>query len=196
MKLHYSLLIVLMIALYTNMLIEFAIFFLCIILHELGHLFFILIFRQKVNHLTLTIFGGELNCHLHRLPIYANILIYSGGVIVNLILISLAKFVPARYYNIFYNYNYLLIAFNLLPIYPLDGYKILEAVISISHNPHREFLIASFFSLFSIIGLMVYSILMNSLGLVIITIYLLYRNIQRINNKDRIVIHKFIQLFS
>ncbi|HHU56549.1 MAG TPA: hypothetical protein GXZ48_07745, partial [Acholeplasmataceae bacterium] len=86
--------------------------------------------------------------------------------------------------------------FNLLPIFPLDGYKITEAVISIIHNPHREFTFLSYLSLFTLIGLFIYSTLMKSLGLILITIYLFIKNIKLINNKNRIVIHKFIHMFS
>lgn len=196
MRLHYSLLITFVFALYTNMVYEFIVFFLCIIFHELGHLFFVLIFKQKVNYLSLSIFGGELNCYFINLSWIQSFLIYSGGIIASSILILLSPYLPFKIGHIINHYNSLLIFFNLLPVYPLDGYRICEQLLGIFFNPHLEFTIISFLALFTLLGLFIYAIIMKSLGFIIIIIFLLINNIERIINRDKIIIRKFIAMFS
>lgn len=196
MRIHQSILIVLVIALYTNMIIEFSIFFLCIILHELGHLFFVLIFNQKPNYLSINIFGGELNCNLKGLSSLQMLVINIGGIIVNIIILFFSGFFPPYYKNLIYNYNLLLILFNILPIYPLDGYRIVEIFLNIVKSPYWQFSIISFLSLFSIACVLVYGVYMKSFGLILIALFLLSKNIVRIKNRDKIIMKKIVGLFS
>jgi len=196
MRIHQSILIVLVIALYTNMLIEFAIFFLCIILHELGHLFFVLIFKQKINHLSINIFGGELNCNLKGLSALQMFLINIGGIIVNIIILFFSKFFTPYYKNIIYYYNLLLIIFNALPIFPLDGYRLLEHFLNILKNPYWQFSIISCISFFSITCVLAYGVYMKSFGLILMGLFLLNKNIMRVRCRDKVIMKKIVGLFS
>jgi stage IV sporulation protein FB len=195
MRIHYSVLIVLIFALYTRTIIEFGIFFGCIILHEIGHLFFIKLFKQKLQRINLTIFGGQLDCYIGNVGQLKSILINSGGIIVNAILIYLANFFDGYYQKVLINYNFLLILFNILPIYPLDGYRILESLFS-NTNVSFTFAVMSVISIIFIIALGIYSITLNSGGLIVIVIFLLIKNIERIKKKDHIILQKFIKQFS
>jgi stage IV sporulation protein FB len=195
MKIHYSILIVLIFALYTNSLVEFALFFGCIVLHEMGHVFFIYLFKQKVNKLNISIFGGQLDCNLKNLNILQNVLINLGGIFVNFLLIKISFLIP-KYQALLISYNYLLIIFNILPIYPLDGYRIVESLMIVFKSPHYEFFMLSCFSMFFLLALLIFGLIVQSLAITIIGIILIYKNIQRIINKDRIVLKKLVEMFS
>lgn len=195
MKIHYSVIIVLILALYTGTIIAFTIFFGCIILHELGHLFFIKLFKQKVNKLNLTIFGGQLDCYIGSISATKTILINSGGIMMNLIIIILSRYVDDDYRLIIVNYNYLLIIFNILPIYPLDGYRILETLL-INIPVNANFAIITFISFIMVFVLGFYGIYISSYGIIIIAIFLFIKNIERVKTRDQIIIRKFIKQFT
>lgn len=195
MKLHYSLLIVLIFALYTNSLIEFALFFGCIILHEAGHIFFILLFKQKIKQVNINIFGGQVDCEIKNLSIVKNIIINLGGILMNLLIIKCSNFIP-KYEEFLINYNYLLIVINLIPVYPLDGYRISESVIRVIESYSLEFEIITYISFLSLLCLFLYGVLMKSLIILIVCIVLGIKNIKRIKMKDEYVLKKMMCLFS
>ena len=64
-KINPSIFVLLIIFLYTGMIIEGILFILCIILHELGHLFFLSCFHIKIDKITISFFGGELKTNLN-----------------------------------------------------------------------------------------------------------------------------------
>lgn len=195
MKLHYSLLIVLIFALYTHTVIEFALFFGCIILHEAGHIFFILIFGQKVKGINIHILGGTVDCNLQGIGLVKNIIINLGGVIVNLIIINFTYLLPT-YEKFLNSYNWLLITINLLPIYPLDGYRICESLISLMNNPSLEFQFLSFLSFLTLLILFLYGVLMKAVIVMIVCFILGFKNALRIKNKDELILKKMLCLFS
>lgn len=195
MKIHYSVIIVLIIALYTRTIIAFSIFFGCIILHELGHLFFIKLFKQKAGKLNITIFGGQLECYIGNISNIKILLINLGGIMMNLFIIYFARFFSGYYYQVVLNYNYLLIIFNLLPIYPLDGYRIIE-ILLIRLPINLGFAIITIISLTMVVVLVIYGLSINSLGIIIIALFLLARNIQRIRGRDQIIIRRFIKQYT
>ena len=195
MKLHYSLLLVLILALYTNSIIEFALFFGCIILHEAGHIFFIIFFKQKVKQINLNIFGGQVDCEIKNLSIIKNIIINLGGVLVNLTIIKFSYLIP-KYQNFLISYNYLLIFINLVPIYPLDGYRVCESLLSSLNAPSLEFLIITYLSFLCLLFLFLYGVLMQSYIIILACIVLGIKNGKRIKNKDELVLKKMLCLFS
>lgn len=96
------------------------ILFLIVIFHEFGHVFFALLFKFKIEEIKIYPFGGitKINYALNESSIKI-ILLALGGIIFQLILFVFIND------SIFIKYNYYLLLFNLLPIIPLDGSKIL-----------------------------------------------------------------------
>lgn len=107
------------------------------ILHELGHLLAGIILKLKPKRIEITPFGlaitfegiGEnFNGRVNQ----KKIAIALAGPLVNLIIIFLAMLIPLGDYKILIIYaNLILLLLNLLPIYPLDGGRILKNVLHI-----------------------------------------------------------------
>ena len=111
---------------------------LSILLHELGHAFAGRLFKAHVSHIDLTGIGGI--AHFERsLPrsAFARSVIYLAGPAVNLALwqglqaLALQSFGGSPMLGIallsLSSANYVLLVFNLLPAYPLDGGNTLDA---------------------------------------------------------------------
>lgn len=114
---------------------------LSILLHELGHAFAGRLFNARVSHIDLTGIGGV--AHFERsLPgsAFARIVIYLAGPAVNLGLwYGLGALAGEAYQGsspmvalplaVLAWANYVLMIFNLLPAYPLDGGRTLDALL-------------------------------------------------------------------
>ena len=114
---------------------------LSILLHELGHAFAGRLFNAHVSHIDLTGIGGV--AHFERsLPAsaLARVVIYLAGPAVNLGLwYGLGALAGEAYQGsspmvalplaVLASANYILLIFNLLPAYPLDGGRTLDALL-------------------------------------------------------------------
>lgn len=108
-----------------------ALIFLIVVVHEIGHILIALHFKRKLTSVEILPFGGLIHFDGPiSTPISEDLLIASGGVVFQLffalILANLNDHIVLnpRYYEFLYSYNILILSFNILPIYPLDGYKI------------------------------------------------------------------------
>lgn len=174
MKISLSFILLVLFSLYIGYFDNLLIFIFCLLLHECGHLLFIILFKVKINKFKLSISGGLLNLDLYtfnKLTKNKKILIYSMGVIINLFLYYIFK------NSLFGKYNLLLFVFNSLPIYPLDGYNILKLLLN------KTFI--NNLSIVSITFLFIVSIYTNSVGLFIISIILVYKNIIYFKEKEK-----------
>ena len=111
-----------LISIFTGNFKNFILFSVIIIVHEFGHLFVALLFNWKVEEVLLLPFGGVtiFNEDLNR-PMIEEFLILIGGPLLQ------ALFVYMFRSNAFLvSYSNVLLLFNLLPICPLDGSKLLN----------------------------------------------------------------------
>lgn len=98
------------------------------IVHELGHIFFCILFHVKIVKIEIFPFGGNLKLNI---PINYSLIklffISSGGLIFQLFLLLINfLFIHNEMLN---SYNYLIFIFNVLPIIPLDGFKIFQCIL-------------------------------------------------------------------
>lgn len=100
--------------------------------HEMGHAGMALFFRWRIKKIQLLPFGGvvELDEHGNR-PLKEELLVILAGPIQHIWLLGvaylgyLANFISSQNFELFIFHNVMILCFNLLPIWPLDGGKLL-----------------------------------------------------------------------
>ena len=105
-------------------------FMLLILIHELGHIIVSLLFKWNIDKIIILPFGGltKYNEMINR-PLIEEFLIAISGIIFQfLFYLSVKDFIDYEYFSFI---NYFIILFNLIPIYPLDGSKILNIFFNI-----------------------------------------------------------------
>lgn len=109
------------------------IIFLIVLFHELGHVFFIKLFKYKIINVTIYPFGGITKVDKDiNTPLNKELLIACGGIIFQLILFIIIYFVPINVITkeLLYKYNMSILLFNMLPIIPLDGSIIINSLLN------------------------------------------------------------------
>ena len=106
------------------------IYFICLF-HEFGHVFFIKLYNYEILSIEIFPFGGytSINKRINT-SIKKDIIIALGGIINQLILLIITYIfknnINTLTYNLIVYYNLIIIVFNMLPIIPLDGNKIIH----------------------------------------------------------------------
>lgn len=103
--------------------------------HELGHIITIKLLGYQINNIVITPLGGIIETDINYNVKSSHLFLISiSGVVFQLLLFLIIKNNYSNNYHIFYLLNRSIILLNILPIYPLDGYKIfmsfLENIIS------------------------------------------------------------------
>lgn len=128
-KIHSSFLIFVLILLFSGYINYVVIFLLIIISHELGHIIMIKILGYKITKIIFYPMGGVITTNIN-INISSNNLFWISisGILMQIILNFI---IPdcINNYDLFLKLNKVLIIYNLIPIYPLDGYKIYLSVI-------------------------------------------------------------------
>ena len=109
------------------------IIFFIVILHELGHVFFIKLFKYKIIDITIYPFGGIIKTDKDiNTPPNKELLIASGGILAQIILFIVISFLPINILTkeLLYKYNLSIMFFNILPIIPLDGSIIINSLLN------------------------------------------------------------------
>ena len=173
---HFTYFLFLFLMLFMNKFEEMFIITFSILFHELGHVICAKIFKVRNITIELSMLGSISKMNLNYLSKNKKILVYSSGIINNLLLIILSYFqiFPDNINKITYHYNRLMFIFSLLPIYPLDGFNMI--------NTYIQNNISFIISILSLIGLFVYAIINKSYGLLFICIFLLLKNLKK--NQD------------
>ncbi len=133
-----------MIGVITGSFTEMAITFALIIIHELGHIGMALFFRWKINKVMFWPFGGvmETDDYFTRPNKEEFIVVLAGPLQHVWMHFLLLYFLEAGTFSPYFieyalTYNVTLFLFNLLPIYPLDGGKLVLLLLSYSF-PFRK----------------------------------------------------------
>lgn len=166
----------------TGHFINFIIFFSIIFIHELGHVFIAKIFKVKINKIIFYLYGGITKLdYLININLYKELLISIGGFIFQFIYYFIIYYlykngiIREYVYLLFNKYHYSIFIFNMLPIIPLDGFKILNTIINYIFNYN----ISNYLSvIISFISIILFLYLNNSFDYSFILILsLLFKNI-------------------
>ena len=161
-------------------------FMLILFIHELGHITLSLIFKWHIKSIILLPLGLLLKFedNLNK-PLIEEFIISISGIVFQLIFIT---FIHNYYLVISSN---IILIFNILPIYPLDGSKIINIVLNKITNFKTSYFLTLLLSFITLIILISISIIYKSLVFVISFIPLLINLIELITYKDNTFI-KFL----
>lgn len=103
-----------------------------VLFHELGHFVAAKLFGWRINHIMLWIFGGVMDTDEHgSRPLYQEAIVTIAGPFQHVIiygfvyLSSHMAILSPSLIDVILMYNTIILLFNLLPIWPLDGGKIM-----------------------------------------------------------------------
>ncbi|WP_456278123.1 site-2 protease family protein [Bacillus sp. AK128] len=139
---------------------ELLMVFLIVICHEMGHACMALFFRWRIKKIELLPFGGvvELDEHGNR-PLKEEFFVILAGPLQHVWLTGLAfllselELISAHNFELFMYHNLIILLFNLLPIWPLDGGKLLFLLYSLKlpfAKAHRSTILSSTFILIAL----------------------------------------------
>ncbi|CAM3823263.1 M50 family metallopeptidase [Mesobacillus zeae] len=133
--------------------IELSLLLFIILVHELGHAAAASLFSWRVRRISLLPFGGvaEMDEHGNRSLFEESVVVAAGPL--QHIWMAAASFtlysaglLPEYWHSQFIDFNLMVLLFNLLPIWPLDGGKLLFLLFSVKlpfPQAHRRTLISS-----------------------------------------------------
>ena len=191
--------IIVLLALITGQIKELLGLFIIILSHEFGHYFMSKIFKWNIDKIYLYPFGGliKYNEKIDK-PFKEELLIAISGILnqflVYLLFLLLNKYyiISDYFFNIIKNYNYSIILFNLIPIIPLDGSKILNIILNKLFNFRKSYIILNIISII----LLIIFIFKSNISLLIVILFLIYKMYLNIKNKDfifnRFVLEKYL----
>ncbi len=161
----------------------FFLFTIIILMHEFGHIVTALYYKWKIEKVLLLPFGALTIFHekLNR-PIKEEFMILIMGPLVQIIFVF-------AIYNIFknndiINYSNLILFFNLLPIYPLDGSKLLNVILNILTSFKKSHLLTIYISFLTLVFLLI-KVNLN-LILCLILLFILIKVIEEYKNHNNL----------
>jgi stage IV sporulation protein FB len=183
---HPLLWIVILVAVATAHFMELSLLLLIIFIHEMGHAVAASFFSWRIKRISFLPFGGvaEMDEHGNR-PLREEAIVTLAGPIQHLWLMPSGFFlaemqlISMDLYELFIYYNLMVLIFNLLPIWPLDGGKLVFLFLSLYHSfpkAHRQTLFVSIGSLlvFTAVVLLISPINLNVWIVIIFIIISLY----------------------
>lgn len=155
--------------------------YLFIIFHELSHIIFATIFGKKIKKIKLSLAGICVTFSNEYLSVIKRIIMYLVGPISNFVLALIFNNI-----NFIYEVNLFLGILNLLPIYPLDGYNILLAILDlVNKSNYINFIERVFISSLLFISISIFLLYFNPSLLIFVTYILLIKNISKNHGKIR-----------
>lgn len=160
-----------------------------IIVHELGHVLVSQIFKWNIDKIIILPFGGltKFNEIINR-PLIEEFLIAIAGIIFQIVFyLLLKKVINYKYFSLI---NYFILLFNLIPIYPLDGSKILNVLFNKLTNFKNSLLYTVIVSYTFIIILSVFVININKLMIIVLSFLFIESN--KLYKERKNIFNKFL----
>ncbi len=106
-------------------------------------------------------------------------------------MLSIKNYLPLQYQEMFLIYNRNILVFNLLPVYPLDGGKLLNIILASKMSFRKSFTCSLLFSVLVVVSLFLFLLRNMKLNLFLLLCLLLFR-IYEEYKKRKIYQEKFL----
>lgn len=172
-------------------------FMLLIIVHETGHILTAVLFKWNIDKIIILPFGGltKFNEIINK-PLIEEFLIAISGITLQMIFyLSIKNHIEYKYFTII---NYFIIIFNLVPIYPLDGSKILSVFLNLITSYKSSILLTWIISYIFIICLSIIFFSVNKLiGFIIIFLFLEVNRLYKIRKElfNKFLLERYLRDF-
>ena len=178
------------------------IIFLIILIHEMGHVFFIKLLGYKIISINIYPFGGitkvekDLNTSINK-----ELIIAWGGIFFQIFIYGLIflPFLSTYTKELIFSYNMSIMMFNMLPIIPLDGSIITSSFLNKFFSFQKSYVLTIIISIFNIILFLIIDYT-NSLNNYLIIALLIYKTYEYYQNRNyiynRFLLERFLKNFS
>ena len=175
----------------TGYFYEFSLFTYLILIHELGHVLAGIYLKWNIKEIIILPFGGLTKFEeLLNKPIIEEFIITIMGPIFQIIGYYILKCKVDS--SLFTFFNNSILIFNLLPIIPLDGSKILILILQKYISFYKSYQILLIFScIFFIFLLLLNSLIFKSVFL-LTTLLLLHKHIYKVYSEYHLYFRKFL----
>lgn len=164
-------------------------FMLLIIVHEFGHIITSLYFKWNIEKIIILPLGG-LTKYKSKIntPLKEELMVAISGVLYQIIFYLIIK--NKVDYEYFSFINYFILVFNLIPIYPLDGAKILNVILNKLTSFKKSITSIIFISYVFIIILTVIFFKINKI--VLVTLLFLSLEVNKLYKEKDYIFNKFL----
>lgn len=182
----------LLLALLSGLFKQTIVILFIMIIHEIGHIILIYYFKYQINQIEIYPYGFIMKINKPiNIPIHQDILISINGIVFQIILglIINITYKNSTYLAIFNIYNSFIMILNILPIYPLDGYQLINHILNYIFPYYYSLKISSIISLIVSTILIIYMIVSHNINILIG--YFILANIGLIYKENKINLIKF-----
>lgn len=137
-KINIQIFAIIIILILTKQIEIYAWLMLFALIHEIAHMITGIVLKLRPRMLKIEPFGIGIIFEGFKNTEKNKILIALAGPMTNVLIAVLFSFIKTRAQTLIINSNILLAIFNLIPIYPLDGGRILKAIIAINSKTGKE----------------------------------------------------------